>query len=400
MFRWKWCLIKGLARQLSVLLLRDFTKKLDEKVAATVIHLGEPGLILLLLFLFLGWWDASLGVRVPGRVGITLQGILGSLTKGRTSLKSGKALLSPRVFCSGSTFLAVLPSVNCPWVLTVEPGQVSVEQILSAKLSQLYQLPLQAFPHQKVRMKPGNIIFEQAGVGAGGDWGGKSHYSFLRYGLEMCSMPFLPSDKKRYNQTNPKLYKQSKWSSSHCFSLHLLPKCFLADEEWWDLPLLEEFSSHQSWNLSAQERVISAVPESSLFLGKSRLSREVWSSQGLLCQRKGSLFFKEPPWNVFILWEKWAYNFPELLAPFQTGIVLCASSSWGQGVVIAALGRMGGEEIPFSLQPCALFFSQSSLGLEALWALKLRADPCTLSEARIACCLPGNTRGVLGVILV
>lgn len=99
-----------------------------------------------------------------------------------------------------------------------------------------------------------------------------------------------------------------------------------------------------------------------------------------------------------MLWEKQACNLPELLAPFQEGIVLCVNSSWGRWVVITALGRMGGKEITFSLQSHAPFLCKCSLGLKLLWGLELRAVLCTLAE--IASCHLGNSRGLLGVRFV
>lgn len=228
-------------------------------------------------------------------------------------------------------------------------------------------------------MKPGNNVFEQTGVGAGGVWGGKTHSCFLWHGLEMlnaffafCLFVTLGQKKgnTKPNQTpnQPKARQTEQMEQFHYFSHYLLPKCFghsLVDEEWWNLPLLEEFSSHQNWDLSAQEKVISAVPESSLSLpshtsqvGKCGVLSGCSAEELLL-----PLFFKEPPWNVFMLREKWAYNFPELLASFQESIVLCVNSFWGWCVIIAALGRMGGKEIPLSLRSCEVFFC--SLELEA-----------------------------------
>lgn len=64
----------------------------------------------------------------------------------------------------------------------------------------------------------------------------------------------------------------------------------------------------------------------------------------------------EPRWNVFMLQERHIYNFPELLAHFQEEIVLCVSCSWSQYVVVAAIKRIGGKEIPFALLPHALRF--------------------------------------------
>lgn len=177
-----------------------------------------------------------------------------------------------------------------------------------------------------------------------------------------CLLPICNSGTKKkvqpnQTQSSPKPGKLSKWSSSHYFSLHLLPKCFghfLADEEWWDLPLLEEFSSYHNWDLSAREKVTSSVPESA-FLWEEQGSVEL-SVAAVLEELLPPLFFREPPWNVFMLREKRACNFPELLAAFQEGIVLCVNSFWGRCVVIAAPRRMGGKEIPFSLQSCALRF--------------------------------------------
>lgn len=203
-----------------------------------------------------------------------------SLTKGRTWLKPGKALLT-----TPSCHLCVLQweHFSCcaaQWKLSLgadcgaRPGQQGTNPL--SKTQAAVSAASASIPSPKVKMKPGKIICEQAGVGAGGDWGGKSHCSFLGYGLEMCSMPFLPSDKKRCNQTNPKLYKQSKWSSSHCFSLHWLPKCFghsLMRNGGTATAGRVQFPSELE--PECLKRVISAAPESSLYLGKSRLGREV-----------------------------------------------------------------------------------------------------------------------------
>lgn len=130
----------------------------------------------------------------------------------------------------------------------------------------------------------------------------------------------------------------------------------LADEEWWDFPFWKGPVPTRAGTWVPKKGLLFKCPTNSLSLGKSRLGRGLELSVAALPEELLLLFFKEPPWNVFMLWEKQASNLPELLAPFQEGIVLCVNSSWGRCVEITALGRMGGKEIPFSLQSRAPFF--------------------------------------------
>lgn len=161
-------------------------------------------------------------------------------------------------------------------------------------------------------------------------------------------------------QTNPKLDKQSKWSNSITSHCTCCPSALVT--VWW----MRNGGICHCWKSSVPTRTGIWVPKKGLFqlsqkvpfpLGRAGRVGKCGALSGCSAEELLlPLFFKEPPWNVFMLREKWAYNFPELLAFFQEGIVLCVNSFWGWCVVIAAPGRMGGKEIPFSLQSCEVFF--------------------------------------------
>lgn len=136
---------------------------------------------------------------------------------------------------------------------------------------------------------------------------------------------------------------------------------------WWGmvgLAILEGFSSHQNCDLSAQERLFQLSQKVPFPLGRAGLVGECGVLSGCSARGVSAVVFQETSLKCVYAMAKASLEFSWAAGSFPGSIVLCVNSSWGRCVVITALGGMGGKEIPFSLQSCALFFCLTSLGLE------------------------------------
>lgn len=167
------------------------------------------------------------------------------------------------------------------------------------------------------------------------------------------------------NNKTPPTPANTAGSSHYCSSSSIAAQVLCSTQFRWLMRNDGMWHSGSIWRwiLSTQAKVIWALKKRrcpwKAQAGPAALvgvSRETRSARQALPENSAAVVVAEPLWNVFMLQERQAYNFLELLAHFQEEVVLCVNCFWSQYAVIAAITRMGGKEIPLTLQSPALRF--------------------------------------------